>query len=459
LFSKLKVVYARVSSEQQNLDMQLEAAKPFIKDYHPDEIIYLSDDGVSATKKKLEERPKMQELLELIRNEQVDTLIVYQRDRLARDFYEYLEIILLIYTYKVNVIFTATGHLPFNHDLESGMFSEGVFGMLSQIEGMNIANRTGDAFQKAPHSIFGYIVERSGSSKTYTVNPEYKAIIKKLYKDCLSIKTSKDLIELLLRYKSIIKRKETDVFNILIRPFYAGYVEVNGNYERLSDVPAIITLDQFKEIQEKLNELAPNLNLSTLKNDKMPSVVPRCHKCNEPLVPSNYLETDLLKCKKHKKVFIRREVFDSLIDEVMTDTIKNTNLNQIEEQTLATLQRLQSTIANKKAGIQRNFEQVQMKMLTQLNFAKEKGLVYEMEHTLFNLQDEYRKLVENEVKIEKLSSEVGQLVNVVIRKLEALPFNEYREIVIKSFIKDAIVHDGYVNFELYYSDFYRSNAG
>ncbi|WP_281202989.1 recombinase family protein [Cytobacillus kochii] len=110
--------------------MQFEAAKPFIKDYHPDEIIYLSDVGVSATKKKLEERSKMQELLELIRNEKVDTLIVYQRDRLARDFYEYLESILLIYTSKVKVIFTATGHLPFNfnHDLESGIFSEGVFG-------------------------------------------------------------------------------------------------------------------------------------------------------------------------------------------------------------------------------------------------------------------------------------------------------------------------------------------
>jgi site-specific DNA recombinase len=401
----------------------------------------------------------MQELLELIRNEQVDTLIVYQRDRLARDFYEYLEIILLIYTYKVKVIFTATGHLPFNHDLENGMFSEGLFGMLSQIEGMNIANRTGDAFQKAPHSIFGYIVERNGGSKTYTVNPEYKAIINQLYTDCLSVKTSKELIELLLRYKKVIKRKEADVFNILIRPFYAGYVEVNGNYEHLNHVPAIITLDLFKGVQEKLKEFAPNLNFDTFKDDKMPPIVPKCHKCNEPLVPSNYLETDLLKCKKHKKVFIHQEVLDSLIDEVITDTIKNTNLNKIEEQTLATLIKLRATIANKKEGIQRNFEQVQMKMLTELNFAKEKSLVYKMEHTLFALQDEFRKLVENEVKIEKLGYEINQFVNIVIRKLEALPVNEYREIVIKTLIKDAIVHDGYINFELYYSEFYRSNAG
>jgi site-specific DNA recombinase len=63
LLGKLKVLYARVSSDQQSLDMQLEAAKPFIKDYHPDEIIYLCDDGVSATKKKLEERQKCKNCL------------------------------------------------------------------------------------------------------------------------------------------------------------------------------------------------------------------------------------------------------------------------------------------------------------------------------------------------------------------------------------------------------------
>ena len=453
------VVYARVSSEQQNLEMQLEAAKPYIKDFHPKEIIYLNDDGVSATKKKLDERPKMQELLELIRNGQVDILIVYQRDRLARDFYEYLEIILLLYTHKVKVIFTATGHLPFNHELESGIFSEGVFGMMSQIEGMNIVNRTGDAFQKAPHAIFGYIVKKSGNRKTYTINPDYKATIKRLYKDCLSVKTAKDLIELLLMYKKIIKRNEIDVFNILIRPFYAGYVEVNGKYELLSHVPAIITLDQFKAVQEKLIEFAPNLNFGTLKDNKMPSVVPRCHKCNESLVPSNYLEADLLLCKKHKKVYIQRKVLDSLIDEVVADAIQYTNLNQIEGKTLAALIKLQSTIADKKEGIQRNFEQVEMKMLTQLNFAKDKKLVLEMEKNLIGLQDDFRKLVENEVKVEKHIAELKQFVSIIISKLEELPYSEYRELIAKSFIKDAIVHDGYVNFELYYADFYSSNVG
>ncbi|SEP61676.1 hypothetical protein SAMN05216232_0363 [Virgibacillus subterraneus] len=42
------VVYTRVSSDQQNLEMQLEAAKPFTKDFHPDEVIYLNDHPIGV---------------------------------------------------------------------------------------------------------------------------------------------------------------------------------------------------------------------------------------------------------------------------------------------------------------------------------------------------------------------------------------------------------------------------
>lgn len=453
------VVYARVSSDQQSLEMQLEAAKPYLKDYHPDEVIYLNDPGVSATKRKIEERPKLKELLEMIKEGLVDTLIVYQRDRLARNFYEYLEIILLIYTYKVNVIFTATGHLPFNHDLENGIFSEGVFGMMSQIEGMNIVNRTKDAFQKAPHSIFGYIVEKNNGTKTYIINPKYKATIKKLYSDCLSVKDAKELIELLLKYKKLIDRKEIDVFNILIRPFYSGHVEVNGIFERLDNIPEIISIEEFKNVQAKLNQLVPHLNLNALKYGEMPPIVPKCHICDETLVPGNTLENTVLKCKRHRKVFIETDTFNSLIDEVLNDVLKHTVLERIHKQTLVTLHKLQSFIREKKNGIQKEFDQVQWKLFTEVNFVKEETQVNKMYQTLTMLQDEFQRFVQNEIKIGKQIEDVTQLVNLLEGKLN-IEINEYRELMIRSFIKDVSIHDGYANFELYYSDFYdASNAG
>ncbi|MEC1526085.1 recombinase family protein [Neobacillus niacini] len=453
------VVYTRVSSDQQSLEMQLEAAKPYVKNYQPDEVIYLNDPGVSATKKKIEERPKLKKLLEMIESFQVDTLIVYQRDRLARDFYEYLEIILLIYTYKIKVIFTASGHLPFNHDLESGIFSEGVFGMMSQIEGLNIVNRTKDAFQKAPHSILGYIVSKNNGAKTYTINPKYKATIKQLYRDCVSITHAKELIELLLNYKKLINRKEIDVFNILIRPFYSGHVEVNGVFEKLDKVPEIITIEEFKKVQDKLRQLVPNFNLNTLKDGEMPLIVPKCHICNEALVPSNSLENTVLKCKRHQKVYIRTDTFNELIDEVLDDIFKHTNLDQIDKQTLTTLHKLISFIKEKKEAIQREFEQVQWKLFTEVNFAKEKNLVNKMNHTLKTLQDEFQMVIEYEIKIENQIEDVTQLVNLVVSKLN-IEIKDYRELMIRCFVKDIIIHEGYANFELYYSDFYvTTNVG
>lgn len=453
------VVYTRVSSDQQNLEMQLEAAKPYVKGYHPDEVIYLNDDGVSATKKKMEERPKLKELLELIKNGQVDTLIVYQRDRLARDFYEYLEIILLIYTFKVKVIFTATGHLPFNHDLKSGLLSEGVFGMMSQLEGMNIVNRTKDAFQKAPHSIFGYLVDKANGKRTYTINPKYKTTIKHLYRDCLTISNAKDLIELLLKYKKLFNRKESDVFNILTRPFYAGHVEINGFFEPLDNVPEIISIEDFKMVQEKLKQLVPNYNLDTLKNDEKLVIAPKCHICNEEMVPSNALENNILRCKRHRKVFIQTDTLNSLIDEVLDDVFEHTNLDLIDKLTLNTLYRVQSFIQEKKSVIQKEFEQFQWKLLTETNFAKEKSKVNEIRDILDSLQNEFLMFMEYEMKLENKMKDTKQLVNCISGKLD-LEINEYRELKIRSFIKDISIHEGYANFELYYSDFYDvSNVG
>ncbi|MGD6874219.1 recombinase family protein [Sutcliffiella horikoshii] len=455
---KKKVVYTRVSSDQQSLEMQLEAAKPYIKEYNPDEIVRLNDHGVSALKNKLEQRPALKELLDLIRNDEVDTLIVYQRDRLAREFYEYLEIILLIYTHKVKVIFTATGHLPFNHDIESGIHSEGLFGMLSQIEGMNITNRTKDAFEKAPHSILGYIVDRDENKKTYSINPEYKHIIQALYTDCLAAKSSKDLIALFLRYKKQFGRTEADVLNILVRPFYAGYFKMHGEYQRLEYVPPIITLDVFKKVQNHLQNLIPNLDLYSLTNSKMPLFIPKCHVCCEPLLLSRGLENDILKCKKHRKIRIGIDVMNALATEVVTEALDDTNFEHLESIALTVLYKSKKSLESQRASIQKKYDEIQWKVFTELNFARDKELVHEHLNSISNISDEYQNLAERQAVIEKRIVEVKHLVELVAEKMK-IEFNEFHEILIPGFIKEIFVHDGYVNFELYSSDFNNHKTG
>ncbi|WP_204723373.1 recombinase family protein [Fastidiosibacter lacustris] len=64
--------YARVSTQDQNLDMQIES----LNKYHCDEIITEKKSGTSL------ERPAFKKLLDTLRKD--DTLIVYKLDRISR---------------------------------------------------------------------------------------------------------------------------------------------------------------------------------------------------------------------------------------------------------------------------------------------------------------------------------------------------------------------------------------
>lgn len=144
--NKKTVVYARTASIKQNIDLQLEAANPHLKGIQEENIVMITD---YATPSSFQQKG-LQNLLELVKNDQVDTLIVYQRDRLARNFYEYLEIMDLIYTHKVNVIFTGNEQ-PFEHDQEFGTLKEFMYQLLHESEGSHISNRI-KAIRKAKQS-------------------------------------------------------------------------------------------------------------------------------------------------------------------------------------------------------------------------------------------------------------------------------------------------------------------
>ncbi|WP_245736040.1 recombinase family protein [Virgibacillus subterraneus] len=89
----------------------------------------------------------MREVLELVKKNQVDTLVVYQRDRLTRSCYKYLEIVDLMNTHKVKVIFTASDDIPFQHDQEDGVLKEFHYALLLEKERNHMSNRIKDALK------------------------------------------------------------------------------------------------------------------------------------------------------------------------------------------------------------------------------------------------------------------------------------------------------------------------
>lgn len=148
----LIVIYCRVSSASQNLELQLSAAKRYLESLglkeNEDFIIFLNDYDVSATKLKISKRPKLMELISLIKEGKVKTDVVYKRDRLARNFYEYVDIVNVFNKYEVEVVYTATNEAPFKNKLALEAFH----GMFSQMEGQNISSRTSDARKQYPPS-------------------------------------------------------------------------------------------------------------------------------------------------------------------------------------------------------------------------------------------------------------------------------------------------------------------
>lgn len=119
IYEDCVISYTRVSTADQDIQKQKNYATAYINNHNIDEkkVIPLEDDDVSANKLKMEERPGLMELRLLIKEKKVKTIIAYSRDRLARNFYEYVALVKEFYHYGVNVIFTGDSQPPFSQNL------------------------------------------------------------------------------------------------------------------------------------------------------------------------------------------------------------------------------------------------------------------------------------------------------------------------------------------------------
>ncbi|WP_159083027.1 recombinase family protein [Lysinibacillus sp. 2017] len=224
------IIYQRVSSAAQSLELQDAAAKRYLESIglngEENFIINLNDHDVSATKLKMNHRPNLMQLIALIKEGKVKTVVVYKRDRLARNFYEFVDITKIFIKYNVEVIYTASNEPPFKNKLALEAF----FGMFAQMEGQNISTRTADARKQYPSSIFGYkrIIDET-SKRRYIINEEKKCLIESLFTDFSKVINEEQFVDfLMLRRKGL---KDPDkIIKTLTNPFYAGHYETKNSY-------------------------------------------------------------------------------------------------------------------------------------------------------------------------------------------------------------------------------------
>jgi putative DNA-invertase from lambdoid prophage Rac len=90
--------YLRVSTEEQTILNQRIAIKKWASDNDYEILEYFEDASVSGKVAAIN-RPAFREMLEIVRNEQVDAVIVYELSRVGRTFWETLDAIKAIEQY------------------------------------------------------------------------------------------------------------------------------------------------------------------------------------------------------------------------------------------------------------------------------------------------------------------------------------------------------------------------
>jgi DNA invertase Pin-like site-specific DNA recombinase len=105
--TKYKVFFRR-DNGTSNIEIQESADAKYREKYLPSEILIMNENGVSANA-NIEMRPQMKRLIQMIKNNQVDIVYVYDLSRLFRDFYKFNYFVTLCNKNNVKIFYTSTG--------------------------------------------------------------------------------------------------------------------------------------------------------------------------------------------------------------------------------------------------------------------------------------------------------------------------------------------------------------
>ncbi|MCT8139975.1 recombinase family protein [Anaerobacillus sp. CMMVII] len=277
---KLQVFFRRVSTENQSLEMQIEADKKFRDQLDDDEYIEVNELAISANKIKLKDREKLLEVIRLIENGEVSTVYVYDRSRLARNFYEYLQLVDLFITHDVEVVFTTTdaSYSAFT----SNYLVEGFNGILIEEEGKAIARRVAESHRKLPSKKFGLDTNKSDDGKkNYTLQLHYKEPLLRLFETASEVSSATSFIELLSHFSRVLKKQPTDILRMLTDSFYTGHEQIGNRFSKLSYVEPLLTLELYKTVQVAIKPFIERLQNNLDERSGENVLHPYCDICNE----------------------------------------------------------------------------------------------------------------------------------------------------------------------------------
>ena len=379
-------IYPRVSSQKQvregfSLEFQKENLARFVNDHGWNLYDNYADEGISA--KNVKDRPGVKRLIEDIRNEKVQIVVLYRFDRLTRDSRDTEDFIELMQAYDVEVYTLSGGAIDVN--TPSGRFATRVQGAAAQFERESIIERVKAGFkQKAKTgytncsatTCYGY--NRKNHENKMTINRKEAIVVKRIFNMYLNGNSFSEICDVLNSEKiptklagktrkirgtnkyTIIRTLWTPktIRLILSNPTYIGKIRYHINAKDYQEFEGchnkIISLDIFNKANEKLKKIKKKSRTNLPKEDVYYCGTLVCGICGHKLTTQRTVKTKkdgtkttflnyrcinrekkVCSCagvshKKIEKAFINYLAKIKAFDQINNINFKNENLKELE---------------------------------------------------------------------------------------------------------------------------------
>lgn len=339
---KKTVAYYRSSSKKQehSVRMQKYYAKVYCRDQYMKLDYEYEDPYVSARIIHMNQRPGLRKLLEAIRNDEIEHLILYKRDRLARNVIEYMEIYELLQEKQIKVHFTTVGE-PVMEYTPMNRYLEVIMAGFAQHEGEQI-NKRFDAMRQSKFdagkavSRLPYGFQNNKKKKEIEIVEDEMDIVMFIFNEflndtCTSLQQIKDRLD----GKGFKKRKGLpwelqDIRRTLENSFYMGVysIRLKGvQQEHQLEGTMPIEPHQWEAAQEKLNQIVNKRGSTKMKKEiakedilyRIEGLL-QCSYCKKQLegVVKRRGNTFLIgyRCKEHRlyidKEYIEQKTFEKM---------------------------------------------------------------------------------------------------------------------------------------------------
>ena len=468
--NKLNIIYARCSTDKQDLTHQIQSCQQYATDKGITVDKIITDFNTSAYKTNITEREGLQELLTLANDNKISNVIVFSSDRLSRNHLQG-QIVIDEFT-RCNILVHSVNEGIINKsDIDNLLNSIRFF--QNQIESKKYSQRIKSSMQKIRNERrtqggiipFGYVKV----DKKLIVNEDLRHIIIGMFTIYLQqgMKATKEYLASEANYHI---KESSVILNMLKNRIYIGYPYKVDDSIYIPELQ-IINNSLFNDVQKAIKSRR-NSNNSQVKTNRSSFLCEGIlyHSCNKKMyISTNQQGMSNYTCKRCESKSLQKNFKASKLDSIVSDKIQEF-FDNLSSETLqkkyneSRSQELKQLLIKEK----RYLDLLSTKETTlanankKLQIALEKDLSLDMIQILTDSISELRKSIEGlKIQLETIANdisnqkEIEEKHNKLSEKLLDFKYLysqatvEQKKILIHSIV-DKIIIESYDNIQVLY---------